>query len=86
MFYKKGVLKRNIRHFILLLLLLFLLFDLRDKLKVFRCLLNILNKRLPLITQNYMSASGAHSSKYGSCRLFSSQYFKSINSLLYGLK
>ena len=36
-----------IRHSILLLLLLFLLFDLRGKLKIFWCLFDIFNDRLP---------------------------------------
>ena len=37
----------NIRHSVLLLLLLFLLFDLRGKLKIFWCLFDIFNDCLP---------------------------------------
>ena len=50
-FVNSGVLHTilNIRHFILLLLLLFLLLDLRDKLKVFWCLFDMFNQRLPRI-------------------------------------
>ena len=86
-FVNNGVLHTilNMRHFIILLLLPFLLFDLRDKLKVFWWFFDIfneclprksapLNKRLPLRTQNYMSTPGAHSSKYGIQQLWKRTY------------